>query len=71
MTREIAVEFARKNIRANSLCPGPVETRMIQSVTDQVQPGHADEVAKRYKGAIPLGRFALSRHILDASHDAC
>ena len=26
MTREIAVEFARKGIRANALCPGPVET---------------------------------------------
>ncbi|HEY5611786.1 MAG TPA: SDR family oxidoreductase, partial [Thermoanaerobaculia bacterium] len=26
MTREIAVEFARQNIRANALCPGPVET---------------------------------------------
>ena len=29
MTREIAVEFARKNIRANSLCPGPVETPLL------------------------------------------
>src|SRR5205814_2200343 len=26
LTREIAVEFARKNIRANALCPGPGET---------------------------------------------
>src|SRR2546428_8149844 len=29
MTREIAVEFARQNIRANSLCPGPVETPLL------------------------------------------
>lgn len=27
LTREIAVEFARKGIRANALCPGPVDTR--------------------------------------------
>ncbi|MDQ2978231.1 MAG: SDR family oxidoreductase, partial [Acidobacteriota bacterium] len=26
MTREIAIEFARKGIRANALCPGPVDT---------------------------------------------
>src|SRR5439155_676421 len=26
MTREIAIEFAKKNIRVNALCPGPVET---------------------------------------------
>ena len=29
MTREIAVEFARKNIRCNALCPGPVETPLL------------------------------------------
>ena len=32
MTREIAVEFARKNIRANSLCPGPVETPLLAAL---------------------------------------
>src|SRR5258708_2011158 len=35
MTREIAVELARKNIRANSLCPGPVETpRLAERLAD-------------------------------------
>jgi len=29
MTREIAVEFARQKIRANALCPGPVETPLL------------------------------------------
>src|SRR5205807_838180 len=29
MTREIAVEFARKGIRANALCPGPVDTPLL------------------------------------------
>ena len=32
MTREIAVEFARQNIRANALCPGPVETPLLQAL---------------------------------------
>src|SRR5436305_15334689 len=31
MTREIAIEFARKNIRANALCPGPVQTPLPAS----------------------------------------
>ncbi len=30
MTREIAVEYARQNIRANALCPGPVDTPLLQ-----------------------------------------
>ena len=29
MTREIAVEFARRGIRANALCPGPIETPLL------------------------------------------
>jgi NAD(P)-dependent dehydrogenase (short-subunit alcohol dehydrogenase family) len=29
MTREIAIEFARKGIRANALCPGPVNTPLL------------------------------------------
>jgi NAD(P)-dependent dehydrogenase (short-subunit alcohol dehydrogenase family) len=29
MTREIAVEYARRGIRANALCPGPIETPLL------------------------------------------
>ena len=38
MTREIAVEYARQGIRANSLCPGPIDTRMIHSVEAMINP---------------------------------
>ena len=29
MTREVAVEYARRGIRANALCPGPVDTPLL------------------------------------------
>ena len=32
LTREIAVEFARRGIRANALCPGPVNTPLLQAL---------------------------------------
>lgn len=52
MTREIAVEFARKNIRANSLCPGPVETPLLAELLS--------DPARRNRRLvhIPAGRFA-------------
>ena len=32
MTREIAVEYARRGIRANALCHGPVNTPLLQEL---------------------------------------
>ena len=32
LTREIAVEFARKGIRVNAICPGPVDTPLLQEL---------------------------------------
>ncbi len=31
MTREIAVEYARKGVRCNALCPGPIDTPLLRS----------------------------------------
>ncbi|HTD50855.1 MAG TPA: glucose 1-dehydrogenase [Acidimicrobiia bacterium] len=59
MTREIAVEYARQGIRANALCPGPIETPLLQALLADPQRrarrlvhipmgrlGRADELAK-------------------------
>jgi NAD(P)-dependent dehydrogenase (short-subunit alcohol dehydrogenase family) len=61
MTREIAVEFARQNIRANALCPGPVDTPLLQSIlSDPVK-------RERRLVHIPLGRFAQAAEIANAA----
>ena len=61
MTREIAVEFARQNIRANSLCPGPVETPLLaQLLSDPAR-------RQRRLVHIPMGRFARAEEIANAA----
>lgn len=61
MTREIAVEFARQNIRANALCPGPVATPLLQSIlSDPVK-------RERRLVHIPAGRFAQATEIAQAA----
>jgi len=61
MTREIAVEFARKNIRANALCPGPVETPLLRELL-------ADEERRQRRLVhIPMGRFAQAEDIASAA----
>ena len=61
MTREIAVEFARQNIRANALCPGPVDTPLLQAIL-------SDPVKRQRRLVhIPPGRFAQAREIANAA----
>jgi NAD(P)-dependent dehydrogenase (short-subunit alcohol dehydrogenase family) len=51
MTREIAVTYARKGIRANALCPGPVLTPLLATFL------HDDAQRQRRLVHIPMGRF--------------
>ena len=61
MTREIAVEFARKNIRVNAICPGPVKTPLLEELL-------ADEAFKKRRIVhIPAGRPAEASEIAQAA----
>ncbi len=61
MTREIAVEFARKGIRANALCPGPVETPLLAKL-------FADPARKQRRLVhIPMGRLAKPEEVARAA----
>jgi NAD(P)-dependent dehydrogenase (short-subunit alcohol dehydrogenase family) len=61
MTREIAVEFARKGVRANSLCPGPIETPLLQELL-------ADPARRQRRLVhIPMGRFGQAEEIAKAA----
>ncbi|KIX93734.1 uncharacterized protein Z520_10640 [Fonsecaea multimorphosa CBS 102226] len=52
MTRELAIVHARENIRFNSLCPGPLNTPLLQDWL-------GDDLQKRYRREVhfPMGRF--------------
>ena len=61
MTREIAVEYARKGIRANALCPGPIETPLLAELL-------ADPAARaRRMVHIPLGRLGQAEEVARAA----
>ena len=61
MTREIAVEYGRKNIRANSLCPGPIATPMLEELM-------SDPARKaRRLVHIPMGRLGQAEELAKAA----
>jgi NAD(P)-dependent dehydrogenase (short-subunit alcohol dehydrogenase family) len=58
LSRELGVEFARQHVRVNALCPGPVNTPLLQELFA------ADpEKAQRRYVHLPPGRFAEPREI--------
>jgi NAD(P)-dependent dehydrogenase (short-subunit alcohol dehydrogenase family) len=58
MTREMGVEFARQGVRVNALCPGPVNTPLLQELFAK----DAEKAARRLVH-LPMGRFAEAREI--------
>lgn len=61
MSRELGVQFAREGIRVNALCPGPVNTPLLQELFAK-----DPERAARRLVHIPLGRFAEPSEIAAA-----
>ncbi len=61
LSRELGVQFARQGVRVNALCPGPVNTPLLQELyaKDPVQ-------AARRLVHLPMGRFAEAREIASA-----
>ena len=53
MSRELGVQFAREGIRVNALCPGPVNTPLLQELFAKDA-----ERAQRRLVHVPMGRFA-------------
>ncbi len=61
MTRELGVQFARRGVRVNALCPGPVNTPLLQELFA------ADpERAARRLVHVPMGRFGEPEEMANA-----
>jgi NAD(P)-dependent dehydrogenase (short-subunit alcohol dehydrogenase family) len=61
LSRELGVEFARRGVRVNALCPGPVDTPLLREL-------YASDPAKAARRLIhvPMGRFAQASEIASA-----
>jgi NAD(P)-dependent dehydrogenase (short-subunit alcohol dehydrogenase family) len=58
LSRELGVEFARRGVRVNALCPGPVDTPLLRELFAK-----DPEKAARRLVHVPMGRFAEAREI--------
>jgi NAD(P)-dependent dehydrogenase (short-subunit alcohol dehydrogenase family) len=62
LSRELGVEFARRGVRVNALCPGPVSTPLLNEL-------FASDPAKAARRLVhlPMGRFAAAVEIANAA----
>jgi NAD(P)-dependent dehydrogenase (short-subunit alcohol dehydrogenase family) len=61
MSRELGVQFARNGVRVNALCPGPVNTPLLQELF-----ASDEDRAQRRLVHVPMGRFAEPEEIANA-----
>jgi NAD(P)-dependent dehydrogenase (short-subunit alcohol dehydrogenase family) len=61
LSRELGVEFAKRGVRVNALCPGPVDTPLLRELyaSDPAE-------AQRRMVHVPMGRFAHADEIANA-----
>jgi NAD(P)-dependent dehydrogenase (short-subunit alcohol dehydrogenase family) len=58
LSRELGVEFAQRGVRVNALCPGPVDTPLLEELFAQ-----DPDQARHRLVHLPMGRFAEAREI--------
>jgi NAD(P)-dependent dehydrogenase (short-subunit alcohol dehydrogenase family) len=62
LSRELGVEFGRRGVRVNALCPGPVDTPLLRELYAK-----DPEQAARRLVHVPMGRFARAEEIATAA----
>jgi NAD(P)-dependent dehydrogenase (short-subunit alcohol dehydrogenase family) len=62
LSRELGVEFARRGVRVNALCPGPVNTPLLRDLFAK-----DPERAARRLVHLPMGRFAEAEEVAHAA----
>ena len=62
LSRELAVEFARRGVRVNALCPGPVQTPLLMRLFAEDPAAY-----ERRRVHLPMGRLAEPREIANGA----
>ena len=60
LTRSLAVQYGQRSIRANAICPGPIETPLLRHLWS------SEEERNKRLNRIPLGRFGTPEDVVQA-----
>jgi NAD(P)-dependent dehydrogenase (short-subunit alcohol dehydrogenase family) len=60
LTRSLAVQYGRRGVRANAICPGPIETPLLRALWT------SEAERNKRLSRIPLGRFGTPEDVVSA-----
>ncbi|MHB8575674.1 MAG: SDR family NAD(P)-dependent oxidoreductase [Dehalococcoidia bacterium] len=63
MTKCMALDHAAAGIRVNAICPGPIDTPMLEAIYRIRTPGREDEARERNRRHVPLGRLGTPEDV--------
>jgi NAD(P)-dependent dehydrogenase (short-subunit alcohol dehydrogenase family) len=66
LTRNLALDYARHNIRVNAVCPGPIDTPHIERQVAGLSEDGKQRVYKDIANLVPLGRLGKAEEIANA-----
>lgn len=71
MTRTMAIDHAGDNIRANSICPGSIDTPLLRFAAEQMQPEDPEGAIKEWGGLHVLGRVGRPEEMAQVALFLC
>src|SRR5206468_8472895 len=63
MTRSIAVDYVKQNIRCNCICPARVHTPFVDQFVARHYPGREQEVLRQLSEYQPMGRMGTADEV--------
>lgn len=65
LTRNLALDYAAKNIRVVAICPGSVDTPMLRAAAALESPQNPEQVLTKWGAKHPIGRIGRTEEIAE------
>ena len=63
LMKTAAQELADQDIRVNTVNPGPIQNRMMDSIEEQANPDDPNSVEQGFKQMVPMGRYGTNEEV--------